>query len=419
MSCPDGHPHQIPTGGALDPASHSCSVTCLEDILLPCLTSPATSIKTHICWSCYSCKKTYRGTTASCSSEECLGKPGTTFPLVARRFTSVVNAVAAQTAPMWKSGSKEEYPEVLSADKLCEILLSPHGNNLCGLQHGAWTLEEDEGKCSCMEMEVDCPQELKSHTTSSTNIVDVTTDKIDASDAPQGADDVRAKQREGIKITLRVPKYPKKNKKSKNKKPKKSSSPPSSSVPPAPSATNPVHSNPGTSSSSKPDPLPLPPATKKPKKAGPKNPKVVQTPNPAQNAKSLPKIPKIPKVPQPTAAPPQPKPRKVLLPSPTPATPNKPSSDSQSATPSKNTASANNNVSDNEVPVKDEELSSESRGNPQSWGMWWCWISDCGLVNYMPQDWCSHCGHSKHAKQGNVHLNNLKRKLAKISGGAD
>ena len=78
----------------------------------------------------------------------------------------------------------------------------------------------------------------------------------------------------------------------------------------------------------------------------------------------------------------------------------------------------NNNVSDNVVPVKDKEHASKSRGNPQSWGMWWCWIQECGLVNYMPQDWCSHCGHSKHAKQGNVHLNNLKRKLAKISGGA-
>ena len=326
-----------------------------------------------------------------------------------------MNAVAAQTAPMWKSGSEEAYPEVLSADKLCEILLSPHGNSLCGLQHGAWTLEEDEGKCSCMEMEVDSPKELTSHTTSSTKIVDITTDTIDASDAPQGAHDVRGLQREGIKITLRVPKYPKKNKNKKKKPQQSSSPPPQSSVPSAPPATKPVPSNPGTSSSSKHDP-PAPPAIKKSKKAGSKNSQVAQTPNPTQKSKSLPKIPKVP---QPSAAPPQPKPRKVLLPSPTPATPNKPSSDTPSATPSKNTASANNNVSDNEVPVKDKEPSSESRGNPQSWGMWWCWISDCGLVNYMPQDWCSHCGHSKHAKQGNVHLNNLKRKLAKISGGAD
>lgn len=412
VSCPDGHPHQIPTGAALDPDSHSCPVTCLEDILLPCLTSPASSLRTSICWSCYSCNRTFRGTTASCSSEDCRGKPGTTFSLVARRFTAVVNAVAAQTAPMWKGGD-EEFPEALSANMLCELLLTPHGNHLSGLQHGAWTLQEDEGKCSCTTnrepMEVDCPAELMSCTTSSTNIVDVeaSTGPIDASGAPFGHTDIR--EREPIKLTLKIPK-----KKNKNKKKSKKSSPP-----PSKSSSLPT---PGTSTSSAHDP----PAKKKPKKAGPITSPTSQIPDPnlTQKAQSyfsqkIKSLPRIPKVPQPTTAPPTPKPRKALLPTPTLATPTKDSSTSTPGTPSTNTATANNNnVSDSVVPVKDKEHASKSRGNPQSWGMWWCWIQECGLVNYMPQDWCSHCGHSKHAKQGNVHLNNLKRKLAKISGGA-
>ena len=408
VSCPDGHPHQIPTGAPLDPASHSCPVTCLEDLLLPCLTSPASSMRTGICWSCYSCTRTFRGTTTSCSSNDCHGKPGTTFSMVAKRFTAVVSAVAAQTAPMWKGG-EDEFPEAMSATKLCEVLLTPHGNHLSGLQHGAWTLEEDEGKCSCTEkepMEVGYPGEMLSSTTKSTNIVDVDEadiELIDASGAPFGHTDVR--KREPIKLTLQIPK----KKKKKNKK-KKSSSPP----PPTPKSTPPSY--PGTSTSSKQDP-PGPPANKKPKNAGLKPSQPSQIPNLSQKPKSLPRIPKIP---QPSTAPTTPKPRKSLLPTPAQATP-KHSSNSTPVTPSENTASANNNnVSDNVEPVKDKEPSgSESRGNPQTWGMWWCWISDCGLVNYLPQDWCSHCGHSKHAKQGNVHLNNLKRKLAKISGGAD
>ena len=416
VTCPDGHPHQIPTGAALDPDSHSCPVTCLEDILLPCLTSPASSMRTSICWSCYSCNRTFRGTTASCSSEDCQGKPGTTFSLVARRFTAVVNAVAAQTAPMWKGGD-EEFPEALSANMLCELLLTPHGNHLSGLQHGAWTLQEDEGKCSCTTskepMEVDWPAELISCTTSSTNIVEVETSTglIDASGAPFGHTDVR--QREPIKLTLKIPKKKNKNK----KKPKKSSPPPPKSNP---------SPTPGTSTSSSHDP-PIAPAKKKPKKAGPDTSQTSQIPDPnlaqkAQNyfSQKINSLPRIPKVPQPSSAPPTPKPRKALLPTPTLATPTKDSSTSTPGTPSTNTASANNNnVSDNVVPVKDKEHASKSRGNPQSWGMWWCWIQECGIVNYMPQDWCSHCGHNKHAKQMNVHLNNLKRKLAKISGGAD
>ena len=121
-----------------------------------------------------------------------------------------------------------------------------------------------------MEMEGECPNELTSHTTSSTKIVDVTTDTIVASDAPYGANDVRALQREGVKITLRVLKYPKKNKN--KKKPQKSSSPPpQSSVPSAPPATKPVHSNPGTSSSFKHDPPT--PATKNLKRQVLKTPK--------------------------------------------------------------------------------------------------------------------------------------------------
>ena len=165
---------------------------------------------------------------------------------------------------MWRTG-KEEFPEVLSAVKLCELLLTPHGNTLSGLQHGAWTLQEDEGKCSCTpsSMEVDCLEELLSCTTSSTNIVDAddtidATDTVDASGAPFAFTDVRMKDKEGIKLTLKIPKK-KKNKKKKNRKP--SPPPPKSSSPPAP----PSATNPSTSTSSSHDSAP---AKKKIKQAG-------------------------------------------------------------------------------------------------------------------------------------------------------
>ena len=84
-----------------------------------------------------------------------------------------------------------------------------------------------------------------------------------------------------------------------------------------------------------------------------------------------------------------------------------------------NTPNTNTITIDGDNLEDKEPKNSEFKGNPQTWGLWWCWISECGYVNYMPQDWCAHCGHSKYAKNGNVHLNNLKRKLSKMSGGTD
>ena len=400
VSCHEGQPHQIPTGAPLDPASHSCSATSPEDILLPCLTSPANSLRTHVCWSCFTCKRTYRGTTASCGKAECSGKQGSSYAQVARRFTGVATAVAAQTAPMWNAG-QDTFPEVLSPEKLCELLLSPHGNRLSGMQHGAWTLQEDEGKCSCTSnteepdlvpstatntskeqdeapksMEVDlAPPELLSTTTPSSKTID--------SEAFFAVKDVREKQK-GIKLTLKVPKKYQKKKKS-----KKSKSPP---PPPPPAVPSTGPSNP-----------------KKPKKSMPPPP---------------PPAPKVSSDPSPPVKPPstnfQLRNRgKVLLPLPD-ASPD--TSPQTPATPNKSTATAKHKPE----PVKDKEPGSESRGNPETWGMWWCWISECGYANQLPQDWCSHCGHSKYAREGNIHLNNLrflvnnlKRKLADISGGAE
>ena len=108
----------------------------------------------------------------------------------------------------------------------------------------------------------------------------------------------------------------------------------------------------------------------------------------------------------------------IVAPSPTPSvTPSPTVSPSTPATPPPSPSTPNTGEV---ATLEDKEpKNSEFKGNTQTWGLWWCWISECGYVNQMPQDWCVHCGHSKYAKNGNVHLNNLKRKLSKISGGSD
>ena len=148
VSCHVGEPHQIATGTPLD-SSHNCLYKSLGDIILPCLVSPEHTLRSYVCWSCTVCHHTYRGTTAACSKESCRTNTLATYNGVAKRFTTIISGSASLSARMW-SQVGTEYPEVLSPTKLCEMLLSPHGNRLSGMQHGAWTLLEDEGKCSCV-----------------------------------------------------------------------------------------------------------------------------------------------------------------------------------------------------------------------------------------------------------------------------
>ena len=94
------------------------------------------------------CQGTYRGTTPTCAKKDCKGKAGTGYFSLAKKFAEVMDSVVAMDAPVWDG--KDMFPEVLSPTKLCEILLTPRGNQLSGMQAGAWALPaEDEGKCSC------------------------------------------------------------------------------------------------------------------------------------------------------------------------------------------------------------------------------------------------------------------------------
>ena len=104
----------------------------------------------------------------------------------------MMDSVVAMDAPMWDG--KDMFPEVLSPTKLCEILLTPHGNQLSGLQAGAWALPaEDEGKCSCHGGE------------EAMEVADQENNTIDCSTVPFGATDARLKEKkEGIKITLNL-----------------------------------------------------------------------------------------------------------------------------------------------------------------------------------------------------------------------
>ena len=68
-----------------------------------------------------------------------------------RRFAEVMATVASMSGPLWtKQGDWDGYSEILSLVKLCEVILSPHGNSLSELQLGAWGLMADKGKCSCV-----------------------------------------------------------------------------------------------------------------------------------------------------------------------------------------------------------------------------------------------------------------------------
>ena len=387
VSCHEGEPHQIATGTPLD-TSHSCPYKSLADILLPCLVSPEHTLRAYVCWSCTVCHQTYRGSTTTCTKDLCKGKSRelSSYHGVARRFVAVVSAKASLSAPMWtRKGS--EYPDVLSPTKLCEVLLTPHGNRLSGMQDGAWTLLEDEGKCSChVNLPPPSPLPSSSSTTDpspapspavlpppellstcSTSPMEIE-DEENNSAPVFASEDIREKVKLGIKPT---PTLKQKKKWKKAVKAKSSSKPPTEPSP---------KSNPA------PPTIPPPPPTSKPA-LPPTNLAFPPTFNPA-------------------VPPPFLRRSHGLLPTPNFA-PN---------------IHANDHVTPYDPAVAtlgDKEPGSEPKGNPQSWGLWWCWISDCGRVNQLPQDWCGHCGHSKHMKQGNVLLNNLKRKLSEISGGAD
>ena len=437
MSCDSGEPHQIPTGTALDPATHSCNVKSVADILLPCLTSPAHTLRTRLCWSCSVCQQTYRGTTSACNKEACKGKAGTTYNGVAKRFTEVVSVVAGLGAPLWTQ-KDQDFPEVLSPIMLCELLLTPHGNQLSGLQHGSWTLQEDEGKCSCLPLKA--PEPLSSSTSEAMEVVD-------EPEVIFASQDIREKEKKGIKLTIRL------NKKNKKKKKKSSRSSPAPSPvrpashqpsnPPSRSSSQPpikpssksskassapvkpasdLSSNPSNTTSSKPSTRPASKPSSRPSSKLPNRPSSKPTlatrtlPQPTPTTKVSEKVPAVN---LPSKPPTTPTYRRgvALLPTPPPPKKLKLSSNTtpSPATPTKSTASAKNTIPAEAIEPEDEERSSKAKGNPESWGLWWCWIQECGYVNYMPQDWCKHCGHSKYAKEGNVHLNNLKRKISEMS----
>ena len=102
VSCHEGEPHQIATGHPLN-TSHSCSSRSLSDILLPCLVSPAHTLRSYLRWSCAVCNMTYRGTTASCNKETCQtkAKEFTSYIGMAKRFAEVMATVASITGPMF------------------------------------------------------------------------------------------------------------------------------------------------------------------------------------------------------------------------------------------------------------------------------------------------------------------------------
>ena len=391
VSCHEGEPHQIATGTPLD-TSHNCPYKSLADILLPCLVSPEHTLRSHVCWTCAGCHQTYRGTSSTCPKDSCKGnsREFTSYNGVARRFVAIISGKAALSAPIW-SQKGAGHPKVLSPTKLCEVLLTPHGNKLSGMQDGAWTLLEDEGKCSCHSAlppssspfpDASHPPELLSNTSCPMDIQD----EENNSPSPVFSSwDIREKAKLGIKLTLKKRKKVKKAKKSKEESseppttppaPSKPSCQPKLAPPPAPNSTSPPGSNPAPPTASKPT---VPP-----------------------------NLPTFPPPFNPAVPPPFLRRPNGLLP-----TPNFPPN-----------IHANSHLTQYDPAIGgtlgDNEPSSESKGNPESWGLWWCWIGLCGQVNRLPQDWCAHCGHSKHAKKGNVHLNRiLKRKYSEISGGPD
>ena len=101
VSCHEGEPHQIATGPPLSP-SHTCSSKSLADIILPCLVSPAHTLRSYLCWSCAVCNQTYRGTTSTCPKETCQTKAVelTSYLGVAKRFAEVMGTVASVTGPL-------------------------------------------------------------------------------------------------------------------------------------------------------------------------------------------------------------------------------------------------------------------------------------------------------------------------------
>jgi hypothetical protein len=53
---------------------------------------------------------------------------------------------------------------------------------------------------------------------------------------------------------------------------------------------------------------------------------------------------------------------------------------------------------------------SQPQDNPTGWGVWWCWLTDCGEANSHPIDYCTYCGQSRNVRVNRV-VNSLKRKL--------
>jgi hypothetical protein len=53
---------------------------------------------------------------------------------------------------------------------------------------------------------------------------------------------------------------------------------------------------------------------------------------------------------------------------------------------------------------------SRPQEHPTGWGVWWCWLTDCGEANSYPIDYCTSCGQSRNVRVNRV-VNRLKRKL--------
>ena len=110
------------------------------------------------------------------------------------------------------------------------------------------------------------------------------------------------------------------------------------------------------------------------------------------------------------------KPRRALLP--TPSFPPNLYANASLAMP---TTDTNANKLTNKFSVDELEDKGSKNSvfveNTQTKGLCWCSFNECGSANKMPQEWCTNCGYSNYAMNGNASLNNNRKR--KLSGGSD